>query len=93
MQQTLRDSNAAHNVTSVNSNTEEYRTQNKSVIILKLFHNCTKVYSKTNAGGRQLLSLVTSLRISVTTSCAALRFMNSSVPIPVPPVITFDYIT
>jgi hypothetical protein len=92
MQQTLCDSNAEQNVTSVNRDTVDYRTQNKIVIILKLFYNCSKVHSKTNAGVRQLLSLVTSLRISVTASCAALRFMNYSLPIPIPAVITFDYI-
>jgi hypothetical protein len=65
----------------------------KTVIILKLFYNCSNVYSMTNAGGRRLLSLVSSLRISVTASCAALLFMNSSVPIPVHELIILDYIT
>jgi hypothetical protein len=47
----------------------------KTAIILKLFNNCSKVYFKTNASGRRLLSLITRLRISVTAACATLRLM------------------
>jgi hypothetical protein len=84
MQQTLCGSNAAHNVGIQNP---------KTVTIIKLFYNCSKVYFKTNASGRRLLSLVTSLRISVTAVCFSSSFDGSSVSIPVPAVITFDYIT